>query len=90
MPPRGKAIRQVNNHPLIGPPVIQGVQAGAADQYIRPRAAPEIVIIDIATKRIAVRAAVEMVAAIALAPAVHQENGHHHDGQDYNQRVCNG
>ena len=90
MPPRGKAVRQVDNHPLVGPPVIQGVQAGTADQHIRPRAAPKIVVAGIATKRVVVRAAVEMVAAIALAPAVHQENGHHHDGQDQNQRVCNG
>ena len=90
MPPRGQAVRQADNHPLIGPSIIQGVQAGAADQRIRPRPAPEIVVAGIASEHIVVRAAVEMVAAFALAPAVHQENGHHHDGQDHNQRVCNG
>ena len=90
MPARGKAGRQVDNHPLIGSPVIQGVQAGTAHQHIRPRPAPEIVVAGIATERIVVRAAVEVVAAIAFARAVHQENDHHHDGQDHNQRVCNG
>ena len=90
MPPRGKARRKVDNHPLIRPPVIQGVQAGPAGQHIRPRPAPEIVVASIASKHIVVRAAVEMVAAITLASAVHQENNHHHDGQDHNQRVCNG
>ena len=89
MPARSKTGRQVDNHPLIGSPVIQGVQAGTAGQHIRPRPAPEIIIAGIATEHIIVRAAVEMVAAIALAPAVHQENDHHHDGQDHNQRVCN-
>ena len=90
MPPRGKAVRQVDNHPLVGPPIIQGVQARTANQRIRPRPAPEIVVAGIASEHIVVRAAVEMVAAVAPAPAVQQENGHHHDGQGHNQRVGNG
>ena len=90
MPSRSKARRQIDNHPLIGPPVIQGVQAGTAGQRIRPRPAPEIVVASIATEHIVVRVAVEMIAAIALAPTVHQENDHHHEGQDHDQRVCNG